>query len=151
VITDLYRRVQPFLRYELNDLIELHEEECPCGSAFRRIRRVHGRADSILHLPASAGGEVLLMPDYVRRAVNEASDLILEYQVVQWDPSNLEVRLRLAQGADRSAIESGVRRNLDYWAHRAGGQFGTVRFPDVEPARDPGSHKLVRVVRRSHP
>jgi hypothetical protein len=62
----------------------------------------------------------------------------------------LEVRLRLAQGADRSAIESEVRRNLDYWAQRAGGRLGNVRFPDVEPARDPGSHKLVRVVRRSH-
>ena len=46
VITDLYRRVQPFLRYELNDLVELSPDECPCGSAFRRIRRIHGRADS---------------------------------------------------------------------------------------------------------
>ena len=149
VITDLYRRVQPFLRYELNDLIELREDECPCGSSFRRIRRVHGRADSILHLPSSAGREVLLMPDYVRRAVNEASDLILEYQVVQWDTSELEVRLHLAQGADRPAIESEVRRNLDYWARRAGGQIADVRFPDVQPTRDPGSHKLVRVIRRS--
>jgi len=151
VITDLYRRVQPFLRYELNDLIELSGEQCRCGSAFRRIRRVHGRADSILHLPGRAGGEVLLMPDYVRRAVNEASDQILEYQVVQWDPSNLEVRLHLAAGADRATIESSVRKNLDYWAQRAGGQFGTVNFPDAEPTRDPGSHKLVRVIRRSHP
>ena len=91
------------------------------------------------------------MPDYVRRAVNEASDQVLEYQVVQWDPSNLEVRLHLAAGADRATIESSVRKNLDYWAQRAGGQFGTVNFPDAEPTRDPGSHKLVRVIRRSHP
>lgn len=151
VISDLYRRVQPFLRYELNDLIELDGDQCRCGSAFRRIRRVHGRADSILHLPGRAGGEVLLMPDYVRRAVNEASDLILEYQVVQWDTTHLEVRLHLDQDADRPTIEADIRRNLDYWAQRAGGQLGTVRFPDAEPTRDPGSHKLVRVVRRSHP
>jgi putative adenylate-forming enzyme len=150
VITDLYRRAQPFLRYELNDLIELHGDTCPCGSAFRRIRRVHGRADSILNLHGRSGGDVLLMPDYVRRAVNEASDLILEYQVVQWDTGELEVRLHLAQGADRPAIESEVRRNLDYWAQRAGGRLGCVHFPDLEPVRDPGSHKLVRVVRRSH-
>lgn len=150
VITDLYRRAQPFLRYELNDVIELDGGQCPCGSAFRRIRRVHGRADSILHLPGRAGGDVLLMPDYVRRAVNEASDLILEYQVVQWDTTHLEVRLHLAQDADRPTIEADIRRNLDYWAQRAGGQLGNVRFPGAEPARDPGSHKLVRVVRRSH-
>jgi putative adenylate-forming enzyme len=151
VITDLYRRVQPFLRYELNDLIELHGEPCRCGSSFRRIRKVHGRADSILHLPSDAGGEVLLMPDYVRRAVNEASDLILEYQVVQYDAGDVEVRLHLAYGANRRMIEPEIRRNLDYWAGRAGGRFGDVRFPDAEPVRDPQSHKLVRVVRRTHP
>jgi hypothetical protein len=63
----------------------------------------------------------------------------------------LEVRLHLAQDADRPSIEADIRRNLDYWAQRAGGQLGDVHFPDAEPARDPGSHKLVRVVRRSHP
>lgn len=151
VVTDLYRTVQPFLRYELNDLVELADEQCPCGSAFRRIRRVHGRVDSILRLPGEASGLVLLMPDYVRRAVNEASDEILEYQVIQAAPDDLEVRLHLAPGADRAAIQAQVRGNLAYWARRAGGRLGGVRFPDAPPVRDPRSHKLVRVVSRVPP
>lgn len=148
VITDLYRRVQPFLRYELNDLVEVDDRPCPCGSAFRRIRRVHGRIDSILRMPGTSGGEVRLMPDYVRRAVNEASDEILEYQVVQTALEDVEVRLHLAPGADRAPIESEIRRNLEYWAQRAGGRVGRVSFPEGEPVRDPASHKLVRVVNR---
>lgn len=90
VITDLYRRTQPFVRYQLNDLIEL-AEACPCGSAFPRIARVHGRADSILRLAGTAGGLVSLMPDYVRRSVNEASDDVLEYQVIQRETDDVEV------------------------------------------------------------
>lgn len=148
VITDLYRRTQPFVRYELNDLVELDPAPCPCGSSFRRLRRVHGRADSVLRLPAP-DGEVLLMPDYVRRSVNEASDLVLEYQVVQWDGADLEVRLHLAPGAPRPEVEAAVRRNLAYWAARAGGGLWPVSFSDVPPQPDPRSHKLVRVTHQS--
>jgi putative adenylate-forming enzyme len=149
VVTDLYRRTQPFVRYQLHDLIELAPGPCDCGSVFRRIRRVHGRADSILHLPAPGGGMVPLMPDYVRRSVNQASDDVQEYQVVQWGPDDLEVRLRLAAGADRGGIEAEIRRNLAYWAARAGGRVPSLRFTGAPPEPDPTSHKLVRVLNRS--
>jgi hypothetical protein len=89
------------------------------------------------------------MPDYVRRSVNEASDLVLEYQVVQWDGAELEVRLHLAPGAPRPEIEAAVRRNLAYWASRAGGELWPIRFSDVPPQRDGTSHKLVRVTHQS--
>ena len=148
VITDLYRRTQPFVRYELNDLVELDPSPCPCGSCFRRLRRVHGRADSIVRLTGPSG-EVPLMPDYVRRAVNEASDQVLEYQVVQWDGADLEVRLHLATDASRPEVEAAVRHNLTYWASRAGGELAAVHFSDIPPRRDPVSHKLVRVAHQS--
>lgn len=151
LVTDLYRRTQPFLRYELNDLLELEPAGCACGSAFRRIRRIHGRMDSVLRLPGSAGGEVRLMPDYVRRSVNQASADVLEYQVVQWSLDDIEVRLHLAPAADRASIEQTIRANLGFWAARAGGHVGGIRFSDVPPTRDPTSHKLIRVLNRSQP
>ncbi len=149
VVTDLYRRTQPFVRYQLHDLIELAPGPCGCGSVFRRIRRVHGRADSILHLRAPDGGVVPLMPDYVRRSVNQASDDVHEYQVIQWGPDDIEVRLRLAAGADEAAIEAAIRRNLASWASRAGGQVPALRFTGTPPQPDATSHKLVRVLNRS--
>jgi putative adenylate-forming enzyme len=148
IVTDLYRRTQPFVRYQLNDLIELAPGSCSCGSAFRRIRRVHGRADSILWLPGRAGERVTLMPDYVRRSVNQASAGVLEYQAIQWAPDDLEIRLRLGAEAERPAIEAAIRSNLAHWAARAGGDVPTLRFTATPPTRDPTSHKLVRVVNR---
>jgi len=149
VVTDLYRRTQPFIRYELNDLLEIGGRDCACGSAFRVISRIHGRSDSIFTLRTASGGEVKLMPDYVRRSINQASAEILEYQAVQYDPDDIEIRLELTTGADTTAIHGAIVANLAYWADRAGGRLGAVRFSDTPPQRDPVSHKLVRVVRRA--
>ncbi len=148
VVTDLYRRAQPFIRYQLGDLLEIDDEPCDCGSAFRRIRRIHGRSDSVLTLPGRRGGEVRLMPDYVRRSINQASPDIIEYQVVQWAPDDLEVRLVLEDGADREVVKAAIRENLAHWAKRAEGLLGVVRFTDTPPTPNEGSHKLVRVVNR---
>ena len=34
VVTDMVRRVQPMIRYRMNDLLELSQAACPCGSRF---------------------------------------------------------------------------------------------------------------------
>ncbi len=148
VVTDLYRRTQPFIRYELNDLIEVGDRSCSCGSAFRRIDRIHGRADSVFLLTGLGGGSVRLMPDYVRRSVNQASADIVEYQAIQLTPDEIEIRLDLVEGADTGAIRQAIIANLEHWSARAGGRIGTVRFSTAPPLRDPISHKLVRVVNR---
>lgn len=148
IVTDLYRRAQPFLRYQLGDLIELDPAPCPCGSAFRRLKRIHGRSDAVLTLAAPGGGTVRLMPDHVRRSINQASDDVLEYQAIQWATDELELRLRLRDEADRAGIEAVVTGNLARWAERAGGVLPRLRFTDTEPQRHPTSHKLVRVQNR---
>jgi phenylacetate-CoA ligase len=148
VVTDLYRRTQPFIRYELNDLLEVGDRSCVCGSAFRLIDRIHGRSDSAFLLTGVDGHQVRLMPDYVRRSINQASADIIEYQAIQLSPDEIEIRLELADGADVATIQRTIVANLDHWATRARGRIGAIRFSDARPSRDPVSHKLVRVVSR---
>ena len=147
VVTDLYRTTQPFLRYRLGDLLEIGGRDCPCGSSFRVIRRIHGRADGTFLLPDGRGGSVPLMPDYVRRSINRASQDVDEYQAIQHAPGDVEIRLVLAPGADRASIEGAVRANLAMWCERAGGVPPGVRFADAPPERNPRSGKLIRVRR----
>ena len=147
VVTDLYRTTQPFLRYRLGDLLELGGRDCPCGSSFRLIRRIHGRADGMLLLPDGRGGRVRLMPDYVRRSINRASQDVEEYQAIQHAPDDVEVRLELVPGADRAAIEASILANLAMWCDRAGGVLPGIRFTDRPPERNPDSGKLIRVRR----
>lgn len=147
IVTDLYRTTQPFLRYRLGDLLELGGRDCPCGSSFRLIERIHGRADGVFLLPDGRGGTVSLMPDYVRRSINRASQAVEEYQALQHAPDDVEIRLVLEPGADAAAIQTAVRANLAMWCERAGGVLPTLRFTDRPPERNPRSGKLIRVRR----
>ncbi|MGI5838974.1 MAG: F390 synthetase-related protein [bacterium] len=149
LITDLYRKTQPILRYRLNDLVELSDEQCPCGSSFRIIKRVHGRMDDVLHIYGSDGTLRNLFPDYVCRSINQASDDILEYQALQDAPGKLEIRLLLKDNADRYSIENKIRDNLQEWVAKAGGIPAEIFFPDRLPQKNPRSHKMIRVVRNS--
>jgi putative adenylate-forming enzyme len=151
VVTDLYRRALPFVRYQLNDIVELDDGPCACGSVFRLVRRIHGRADDIFLLPSSSGepGQVRhLFPDYVTRAINQASDAIREFQAIQHTPASIEIRLDLDSAADRARIEATIRANLAYWAAKVDGQLGEISFSTAPPERNPNSLKLIRVVRR---
>jgi putative adenylate-forming enzyme len=149
LITDLYRKTQPVIRYALNDLVEFSAVPCPCGSSFRVISQIHGRSDDILHLQAADGTIRYLFPDYVCRAINQASDMIIEYQACQYAPDKLEIRLVLKAGADREAIENIIRQNLCDWIAKTGGEAGDIIFTATPPQKNPRSHKMIRVVRDS--
>ncbi len=148
ILTDLYRITQPIIRYRLNDLLEFDPAPCPCGSCFRRIRVIHGRADDIFHLSGPDGETRYLFPDYVRRSINQASGDILEYQAIQHSIDDIEIRLVLKSGANRVEIERAVAENLAWRSDAVGGLLGQVRFSDLAPERNPTSGKLIRVVRR---
>jgi phenylacetate-coenzyme A ligase PaaK-like adenylate-forming protein len=84
----------------------------------------------------------------VRRAINQASGQIIEYQALQYSPDEIEVRLLLEPGADRAAIQEKVLENLRWRVKKIGAVLGGVRFADKAPEPNPRSGKLIRVVRR---
>lgn len=148
ILTDLYRTTQPIIRYRLGDLLEFDTDPCPCGSCFRRLKLIHGRSDDIFHLKGTDGETRYLFPDYVRRAINQASGQIIEYQALQHSPEEIEIRLSLEANADRAAITQKVLENLRWRADKIGAALGEVRFSDRPPEPNPRSGKLIRVVRR---
>ncbi len=151
VVTDLYRRTQPIVRYELNDMIELDPAPCPCGSSFRVVRRVHGRADDLLWGLDGAGAPRPIFPDYFRRFVIRASDAIDEYQITQLDMGRLRVRLLLKDGADVWTASAAVRDNLArmYAEHQCA--VPDVAFEFGPPQLHPESRKLRRIIRACAP
>ena len=48
VLTALRREASPVIRYRTRDRTVLVDDPCPCGSPFRRMRKVHGRTDDML-------------------------------------------------------------------------------------------------------
>ncbi len=63
LITVLFRRTQPLIRYEVTDLVRTSTLECcPCGRPFALIEAIEGRAPEVLYLPSPTGGEESVNP-----------------------------------------------------------------------------------------
>jgi putative adenylate-forming enzyme len=93
IITDLTRRTQPVVRYELDDLILPPEAPCPCGSPFEAIGAIEGRLDDVFLLRDQAGALQTVFPDFIRRALIQADPAVEDYQAVQTGPDAVTVHL----------------------------------------------------------
>ena len=55
LVTDLWRRTQPVIRYRLNDVLQARREPCACGRAATALAAIEGRSDDVLWLHAEIG------------------------------------------------------------------------------------------------
>ncbi|MCT4640771.1 MAG: hypothetical protein N4A33_00635 [Bacteriovoracaceae bacterium] len=89
IITDMARKTQPIVRYELNDILTLKETPCLCGSHLTAIEQIEGREDDIFYFRSKNGELIPIFPDFIRRQVITSSDEIKEYRIVQHDPDSI--------------------------------------------------------------
>jgi len=81
LITVLFNRTQPLIRYELSDSVRLANRQCPCGRPFTLIMDVQGRIEDILRFPGASGGEVPIDPVIFDQVLDRVPSG--EWQVVQ--------------------------------------------------------------------
>jgi len=98
LVTTLFSRTQPLIRYELNDSVRLAKETCSSGLPFAMLGGIQGRVEDALHLPARSGGRVAVQP----LVFNRVMDIL---PVSGW---------QIMQGADDglTVLLSGVREGL---------------------------------------
>jgi phenylacetate-coenzyme A ligase PaaK-like adenylate-forming protein len=63
LVSVLFSRTQPLIRYELSDSVVTTDRPCPCGRTFRLIEGVQGRREDVIHLPSRDGGSVSVHPN----------------------------------------------------------------------------------------
>ena len=113
IVTDLWRKTQPIIRYRLNDVLQLETWPCACGSSFRVIRAIEGRCDDICYFISLDGALRPFYPDTIRRMILLASADIADYQVTQETPGHLRVHLALAPGASFAPVEQATRASIE--------------------------------------
>jgi phenylacetate-coenzyme A ligase PaaK-like adenylate-forming protein len=121
IITDLWRRTQPIIRYRLNDVLRLEDQACACGSSWRSIKQIEGRSDDVLEFELLAKGLRPFFPDSIRRAILLADARILEYEAVQKRPGHLRVHLEVQPGSEmtvRENVRAGIAQMLEQYACR---------------------------------
>lgn len=104
LVTNLVNTVQPLLRYEMNDIIELGPP-CSCGSHYRVISRIIGRHDDVLLLRTQTGQIRPVYPDLVSRWIITTDDHIREFLVRQTAPDQLQITIDIDIDIDQYPLQ----------------------------------------------
>jgi putative adenylate-forming enzyme len=150
IITDLHKSTLPIIRYELNDIITLSTEKCPCGSHFRVIEKIQGRADDLLWgLRKTDRSRHFIYQDYISRNIISVSDRIAEFQAIQKDYDHLVLRIQLDPSTGENE-KNKIEEELISITRKVFIDYNCIE-PDVaviygEPLRNINSGKLSRVI-----
>jgi phenylacetate-CoA ligase len=109
LVTVLFSRTLPLIRYELSDSVALGQRGCPCGRSFIRMEDIEGRLEDVLELPGRAG-LVSVHPIVFHHVLDQAA--ATGWQVVQ-EPAGLRVLIAgLTAGSTPAGLQASVAEAL---------------------------------------
>lgn len=111
LVTTLFSRTQPLIRYELNDSVRLGTETCPSGLPFAILESVQGRVEDTLRLPAASGDRIAVPPLVFNRVMDILP--VSGWQIVQGADDGLTVLLSgVREGLVDAALSDSLREAL---------------------------------------
>ncbi|MEV4895573.1 hypothetical protein AB0K48_39990 [Nonomuraea sp. NPDC055795] len=110
LLTNLANHVQPILRYDLGDAVQVRPDACSCGNPGPAVR-VQGRAADLLTIPRPSGDPVTLAPLPLATLLEAVPGLEL-FQIVQSAPTALSIRTHPARGADPDVLWHQIETRL---------------------------------------
>src|SRR3990172_4539003 len=111
LVTTLFSRTQPLIRYELNDSVRVSTEVHSCGPPFAVLESVQGRGGDTLHPPAGTRGQGAVQPLVFNRVMDIAP--VSGWQVIQQADDGLVVLLTgVRDGLTDEALIEQLSRSL---------------------------------------
>jgi phenylacetate-coenzyme A ligase PaaK-like adenylate-forming protein len=106
LVTNLFNRTEPLIRYEVTDRLVVLPEPCACGIAMRLIDHVVGRTDDLFTYPAG----VRVHPIAIEAPL-ERNRHVVEYQVIQTE-RGVRVRFCANGWVDPSEVSASLEAAL---------------------------------------
>ena len=145
LVTNLFNRTLPLIRFEVSDLFVLKRGVCACGRTLPRLQAVQGRVGDVLQMAGRDGRAVPVHPMQFSSIVSTRG--VREFQIVQRGPCTI-VRLALAEDAAAGTPERIARTLIERLAALG------VAAPDVAvelvPAIERTSAGKVRLIVQDH-
>ena len=113
ITTDLWNYATPFIRYDVQDMVELAEKPCSCGRAHLAIKRILGRDNELLVAPSGRRYTVHHFTVFFEPTVSpELKDSIEQFQFIQHPDGTTTINLVVNKKYDKE-----VEQYLEaYWA-----------------------------------
>ena len=148
LVTVLFSRTVPLIRYELSDRVTLADlaAPCACGKHFAVLAGIQGRVEDTLFLEGTGGAPVAIKPDMFHDVLEPAP--VDGWQVMQENPTRITVSIIGPQvGYDESHITNQIRSRL----REQGAEDTVVQVRVVEKLQQSltGKTPLVHVLKHS--
>jgi phenylacetate-CoA ligase len=144
LVTNLFNRTLPFIRYEMSDLVTIAEGSSPSGQPRLRLAAIQGRREDVLSLPARNGGRVSV------HALLLGETLLLISEVRQYQlgpqPGGLHVRVVLRDGTPKAAVLPSVRCAIATELDRLGATVDRLTVDAVDEIGRVGSGAKEKLV-----
>jgi phenylacetate-CoA ligase len=146
LVTTLFSRTQPLIRYELNDSVRVSSEQHACALPFKVLESVQGRVEDSLMLPALSGGEVLIRPLVINRIMDIAP--VSGWQIQQQADQGLVV---LLSGTRNGVTNEWLAKQINQSLSQEGAQVPYVQVQRVVeiPKTAAGKAPLIKAYRPS--
>jgi phenylacetate-CoA ligase len=143
LVTVLFSRTQPLIRYEMSDTISLSDSQCECGRTFSLVRDIDGRSEDVLLLTSTAGTTVSIHPNVFHRVLEPLP--VRQWQLEQTSDG---LALRIVRG-DTSVAPAGIVSDLRKVLAAAGARPPAIDVTLVEAiAKTPlGKAPLIKAFR----
>ena len=133
--TNLFNKALPIIRYFIDDIFEMAEGPCACGSHFLKVRQVHGRTlDNFYY------GDIAILPVTLELAVLEQPS-VLEYQIRQ-TPRGAHLVYRSINDVD----EARLHRKMHDTLVNCGLQAPEITIERADTMKRTAAGKLIRFV-----
>ena len=143
LVTNLANRVQPLIRYDLGDRVEVATAPCPCGSVLPAVT-VEGRTNDVLTFESPEGRAVRILPLALATVVEETPG-VHRFQAIGAGPKTLTVRLEAKAGADPDEVWTAVEERLTDFLTAHGATGTAVERAHEPPTNDARSGKFRQV------
>lgn len=146
LITNLVSKVQPIIRYRVDDSVRVNYEPCACGSVLPRIE-VFSRKGSQIHLRDDRGGWQMLSPPIVVDTMLRAQG-VAQFQVIHVRQNVLEVKFIPQKGTIPADVGASIEREFANNLTRLGcGRSVSVSTQQVDSfQRTEGGGKLIQTI-----
>ena len=146
LVTDLHKKSQPIIRYELNDIITISKEKCGCGSNFRVIKQIQGRADDMFWgIRTDTKEPQFIFQDYISRTIISISEDIEEYQAIQDSYTEIILRIQLRKGSNKEKIKEQLTQKLKKVFSKHHCVEPEIKVTFCLPLLNKRSNKLIRI------
>ena len=113
IVTNLRKRAMPLIRYKIDDIAVLTDDECPCGRGFPLIKRFEGRRIESVVSPKYTFMTPLPFYD-IMSEFNNVEDFLVEQRAENSVTVQLIMKMGKFSQVQQLALRKEINRYLDY-------------------------------------